>query len=301
MPPRTIFRFGTFEADSASGELRKHGVKIRVPDQPFQALLMLLERSGEVVTRDELQQRLWPADTFVDFDHSLNTIVNKLREALGDSASNPRFIQTLSRRGYRFLVPVEAVTPDLDGWSALPQPHAASTHNETLDQTADKQKNAGAATMASTSLLTSPHEIPRVPKQRVRLLLMLLQIMYLTFYIVALARFSKVQELLDEAFGWSSWPDILVLVSAVVAIPIRLYLMAAVAFDVQSLGPKFHRLFPALLTLDILWALSPFLLLPQIGVALALAATAILLYVPFSQRTLVLMNERATTEPRAGT
>jgi Tol biopolymer transport system component/DNA-binding winged helix-turn-helix (wHTH) protein len=100
------FRFGLFEADAASGELRKSGTRIRLQAQPFRVLICLLERPGEVVTRDEIQQRLWGTDTIVDFDHSLGTAINKLREALGDSAENPRFIETLARRGYRFLAPV---------------------------------------------------------------------------------------------------------------------------------------------------------------------------------------------------
>src|SRR5262249_16668023 len=102
-----IFRFGAYEADLDSGELRKSGVRLRLQEQPFQVLVVLVERPGEVVTRDELRQRLWPADTFVDFDHSLNSVINKLREALSDSAANPRFIETLARRGYLFLAPVE--------------------------------------------------------------------------------------------------------------------------------------------------------------------------------------------------
>ncbi|MGC2620675.1 MAG: winged helix-turn-helix domain-containing protein, partial [Acidobacteriaceae bacterium] len=103
------FRFGLFEADAESGELRKSGIRIRVQAQPFRVLICLLERPGEVVTREEIQQRLWGNDTIVDFDHSLGTAINKLREALGDSAENPRFIETLAKRGYRFLAPVTAV------------------------------------------------------------------------------------------------------------------------------------------------------------------------------------------------
>src|ERR1700757_2728657 len=99
-------RFGLFEADLASGELRKSGIRIRIQAQPFRVLTFLLERPGEVVTREEMQHRLWGNDTIVDFDHSLGTAINKLREALGDSADNPRFIETLARRGYRFLAPV---------------------------------------------------------------------------------------------------------------------------------------------------------------------------------------------------
>jgi Tol biopolymer transport system component/DNA-binding winged helix-turn-helix (wHTH) protein len=103
------FRFGLFEADAESGELRKSGIRVRLQAQPFRVLVCLLERPGEVVTREEIQQRLWGSDTIVDFDHSLGTAINKLREALGDSAENPRFIETLARRGYRFLAPVTVV------------------------------------------------------------------------------------------------------------------------------------------------------------------------------------------------
>jgi eukaryotic-like serine/threonine-protein kinase len=106
-----IFRFGSFEVDLASEELRKNGLKIRLSGQPFQILVMLLERPGQVVTREELQKKLWPEGTFVDFDHSLNTAVNKIRETLGDSAENPRFVETLARRGYRFIAPVEKNGP----------------------------------------------------------------------------------------------------------------------------------------------------------------------------------------------
>lgn len=105
--PANSLRFGTYEFDLRSGELRKHGIRIKLQEQPFQILAILLEHRGEMVTRDELQRRLWPSDTFVDFDHSLNTAVMRLREALNDSSENPRFIETVPRRGYRFVAPVE--------------------------------------------------------------------------------------------------------------------------------------------------------------------------------------------------
>src|SRR5437667_9950664 len=101
-----IQRLGTFEVDVRSGELRRQGVRIKLQEQPFHVLAVLLQRPGEVVTREELRSQNWPADTFVDFDNSLNTAINKLREALGDSADNPGFIETLPRRGYRFITPV---------------------------------------------------------------------------------------------------------------------------------------------------------------------------------------------------
>ncbi len=103
-PPRVV-RFGTFEADFRAGELRKAGVRIKLHDQPFQVLAMLLDHPGELVTREEIRKQLWPGDTFIDFDHGLNNAVGRLREALGDSADTPRFIETLPRKGYRFIAP----------------------------------------------------------------------------------------------------------------------------------------------------------------------------------------------------
>ena len=109
MLPPTRKRFGTFDVDLEAGELRRNGLKLKLQEKPFQMLAMLLERPGEVVTREALRERLWAADTFVDFDHGLNTATKKLRQALGDSAENPRFVETLARRGYRFIVPVASV------------------------------------------------------------------------------------------------------------------------------------------------------------------------------------------------
>ena len=103
--PRAV-RFGVFEFDLRSGELRKQGRKIRLEGQPVQVLIKLLDRPGELVTREELQKELWPADTFVNFEQSLNAAVKRLRQALGDSPANPRFVETLARRGYRFIAPV---------------------------------------------------------------------------------------------------------------------------------------------------------------------------------------------------
>src|SRR3954447_14996981 len=106
-------RFAIFEVDLLAGELRKSGVKLKFSGQPFQVLAILLERPGDVVTREELQKRLWP-DTFVDVERNLNTAINKIREVLGDSAETPRFVETLPRRGYRFIAPVETDLPEVN-------------------------------------------------------------------------------------------------------------------------------------------------------------------------------------------
>jgi len=278
-PSKKVFRFGVFEVDAASGELRKSGVRLRVQEQPFQVLLTMLERSGEVVSRDELRKQLWASDTFVDFDHSLNTIINKLRETLGDSASSPRFIETLAKRGYRFLPAVEV----LNGQPDVPESR--------------ERPGSSAAPSTAASLLTHPDELPAVPHGYVRVLFLLIQVMYLSFYIAALAHLSAVQALLDGKLGRADWVTAVLVASAAIGIPIRLYLLSSVSFDVKDLSRKFLRIFLPTFMLDELWALAPFLLTPQIGLGLALAATAALLYVPFAERTLVLMRDRARPDP----
>ena len=278
-----IFRFAAYEADPKSGELRKSGVRLRVQEQPFQVLLVMLERPREIVTREELRQKLWPADTFVDFDHSLNTVINKLREALSDSASNPRFIETLARRGYRFLAPVEFV----QNRTVPPDAPKATLRVISPEQPASAQPPA------KFSLLTRAEDVPRIRRNYVRVLFFLIQLMYLSFYIVALARLTRVHELLEQTLGYPAWAMVLLTTSALIGLPIRLYLISAIAFDVSGLSQKFHKLFLVTLALDELWAISPFLLTPQIGVGLAMAACAALIYVPFAQRTLLLMGDRS--------
>src|SRR5439155_5713736 len=106
-------RFGVFEVDLQAGELTKRGLRVRLQEQPFQVLAMLLEKPGELVTREELREKLW-GQTVVDFDHGLNKAINKIREALGDSAENPRFVETIARRGYRYLADVTPVETSAD-------------------------------------------------------------------------------------------------------------------------------------------------------------------------------------------
>ena len=278
---RLVFRFGLYELDGGTGELRKDGkVRPRLQGQPLEILLYLLDRPGEVVTREELRQRLWPADTFVDYDHSLNTAVNKLRDALSDSAENPRFIQTIPRRGYRFIASVETVA---DGASGPVEPKP--------------KDGSGAAAPATVSTevrsyaLSEADDLPAARRGVVQILFSLIQVMYLSFYVISLARLQWVEPLLSQAVQNPKWLFALLLVTALVGIPVRLYLLSAAIFGYRGLPVKFLRLFPFVILLDELWALAPFLLVDEIGVGLALAATAALLYLPFSQRSLMLMGE----------
>src|SRR5216684_4261394 len=113
-------RFDVFEVDLRAGELRKHGIKIRLQEQPFLILQTLLETPGQIVTREELQKRIWPGDTFVDFDHGLHAGVNRLRQALGDAADSPRFVETVARRGYRFIGQIQAAPETPSGMRIIP-------------------------------------------------------------------------------------------------------------------------------------------------------------------------------------
>jgi DNA-binding winged helix-turn-helix (wHTH) protein len=263
-----IARFGVFELDIDAGELRKNGAKLRLQEQPLRVLTLLLGRSGDVVTREELRQKLWAADTFVDFDHSLNTAVNKLRETLGDSASSPRYIETLARRGYRFIAPVET----------------GGVHSKGAEEVFSVENTA-------PKNLHPELQVPMPRRSVSRGLFALAQVMYLIFYVTALLHLHAIAEIADSFLpGWGATALVAaVLVTAGVGIPLRCYLLSAVGFDHQRLGEKFHRMFPLILALDQLWAVAPFLLTQKIGLGAAFAASAALLYVPFSERTLIRM------------
>jgi cholera toxin transcriptional activator len=267
-PARKNLRFAVFEVDLAAGELRKNGNRIRLQEQPFQILVCLLERPGEVITREDLRQKLWPADTFVDFDHSLNTAIAKLREALGDSASNPRYVETLARRGYRFLAAVQGAEVKVDSPSETLTMPAVETSEPQF------HRDLG---------------VPLPRRSLTRSLFGLIQLMYLIFYVSALFRLSEIDRITSTFLsGWGSRTVFVVaMVTAGVGIPLRCYLISAAGFDHQALGEKFQRMFPFILALDQLWAMAPFLLTEKIGFGAAFAATAALLYVPFSERTLV--------------
>jgi len=271
-------RFGIYEADLTTGELRKSGTLIRLQEQPFQILTMLLERPGDLVTRDELRSKLWPADTFVDFDHSLNTAVNKIREALGDSASNPRFVQTIARRGYRFIAPVQS-----NEKTATEAPGAASISPASPDRAAEVEA------IQTTGALHPELEVPIPRRGLTRSLFLLIQIMYLIFYVEALFHYQDVYRIADSFLPARAATVVLItaLVTAGIGIPLRCYMISTVAFDHRRFGEKFLRLFPVLLAMDQLWAVAPFLLAENIGFGAAFAATAALLYLPFSERTLV--------------
>jgi cholera toxin transcriptional activator len=267
------YRFAAFEADAATGELRRQGMRIKLSAQPFQVLLMLLDRPGELLSREDISRELWPEGTFVDYEHGVNSAVNRIREALGDTASSPRFVETLARRGYRFVAPVERI--GAVETSAEPASIAA-----TAVPTAENGFAHG--------ILASASELPKASHAVVRTLFLLLQAMYLSFYIGALANLPEIDGLL-AVLTRSPAVFLLLIVTAAILIPARAFVLCMVLFRAPGAGAKFLRMWPFLLPLDVLWSLSPFLLLHHIDFGVALACTALLVYSPFAQRSLVLM------------
>jgi cholera toxin transcriptional activator len=272
------YRFGVFEADSMTGELRRQGLRVKLHSQPLQILFMLLERPGELLTREEICRELWPDGTFVDYEHGVNSAVNRIREALGDKASNPRFVETLARRGYRFVTPVERIALQEDG--------STGRMAEVSEEPAAPRAGSGAGLFGR--VLATPEDLPKSSHTLVQTLFLLLQLMYLGFYVGALANLTEIKELMS-ALPPDTWVFTVLVVTATVLIPVRTFLLCAVLFHAPGFRSKFLKLWPFLLPLDILWALSPMLLLHHINYGLALACMALLVYSPFAQRSLILM------------
>ena len=268
------YRFGAFEADAATGELRRQGIRVRLNAQPFQVLCLLLERPGELLTREEIARELWSDGTFVDYEHGVNSAINRIREALGDTASGPRFVETLARRGYRFVAPVERI-----GGGERVSVRASAERAATSAESAPEPRGG---------LLASAHELPRISYPVVQTFFVLLQLMYVSFYVGALANLPEIEELLS-ALPHAASAFTLLIVTAAVLIPVRTFMLCAVLMHAPRVRQKLLRIWPFLLPFDMLWALSPFLLLHHIDFGVALACTALLVYSPFAQRSLVLM------------
>jgi cholera toxin transcriptional activator len=274
-----LYRFGVFEADSTTGELRRQGLRVKLHSQPLQILFMLLERPGALLTREEICRELWPDGTVVDYEHGVNSAVNRIREALGDKANNSRFVETLARRGYRFVAPVERIALQEDGsTTGLTAVVAEELAAVALD----------AKTPLLDRVLSGPEDLPKSSHAVVQTLFLLLQVMYVVFYVGALANLAEIHDLIS-ALPHSTLVFAVLIVTAAILIPVRTFLFCAVVFRAPGLREKFLKLWWFLLPLDGLWSLSPFLLLHHINYGLALACMTLLLYAPFAQRSLILM------------
>jgi cholera toxin transcriptional activator len=283
--PGGRYRFGVFEADAETGELRRKGIRVKLNAQPFQVLLLLMNQPGQLLTREEIARELWPEGTFVDFEHGVNSAVNRIREALGDTAGNPRFVETLARRGYRFVAPVERIGP-----TGHPPPSAIHPAPATASEKAPVPGRHVEPPQPESGfrILSTPDELPKASHSLVQTLLLLLQLMYLGFYVGALVNLAEIEGLFAPLPHATLFFNVLI-VTAALLIPVRVFVLCAVLFHAPGAREKFLKLWPFLLVFDVLWSLSPFLLLHHINFGLALVCTTLLVYSPFAQRSLVLM------------
>jgi DNA-binding winged helix-turn-helix (wHTH) protein len=273
-------RFESFELDCITGELFKDGVRLKLQDQPARLLILLVSRAGLLVTRDEIQEALWEDGQFVEFEHAINVAVKKIREALNDDPLKPRMLETLPRKGYRFIASVEAI-----GNSA--QTSAAGTNavvptSEVEPPPQIQTKIEGDSPDPDEETLEREFALPATPA---RILFLAVQVMYLTIYSLALIHMYDVASVLGSAgVGWLATP---LLIGAAGSIPVRLYLIFTVGLGHPAAGLKYRRMLPYLMPWDWIWAASPFLAVHTIGPQWALVLSAVLVYPPISQ--LILM------------
>jgi DNA-binding winged helix-turn-helix (wHTH) protein len=300
-PDQTVrLQFESFELDLRTRELRKEGRAVRLQDQPLRLLALLAGRPGVLVTRAEIEKELWGEDTVVEFEHSINTAMRKIREALGDDLEKPRFVETLPRKGYRFIAPVQSVRASgevLD--SAIDSPIASGSpagslrdkiplRGQPADITRSHLQAEQAPSTANSGVTPGPKEEFAVSRGAARPLFLLIQVGFLAMYCAALYKAEAIEGVLGRLLGSAAVVTPAILVLAMCGIAVRLYLISAVGLDHPEAGVRFKRLFPALFILDVLWSASPLLLTGTMGIGLALGSVAALAYLPFAQRTLML-------------
>jgi DNA-binding winged helix-turn-helix (wHTH) protein len=288
-------RFGSFEFDLRTSELFENGQRIPLQDQPAKLLGLLATNSKRLVTRDEIQKMLWK-DQFIEVDHGINAAIKKIRNALDEDPDRPKYIETLAKKGYRFIGDVAEIFDDKppDVVASLPDslpPANAAVTIGAAPVVPEGSALADAVLPLATSLVQSPGEKPftlAVPVSIARFLFLLIQSGYLAIYSTALINV----EALDDALSSMGMEPVdvtlrLVLFTGMCGIAVRIYLAAEVVWAHPAAGRQFRRLFPLLLVLDAIWAASPLLAGRTIGIGLALIGVAGLAYLPFAQRTLM--------------
>jgi DNA-binding winged helix-turn-helix (wHTH) protein len=266
--PLGIIKFEEFELDKGRYELRRRSRPVKLQKVPMELLILLAEREGQLVTREEIIQRIWDDNVFVDTRQGINTAVRKIRLALTDDPEEPRILQTVVGKGYRLAAPLAFV----DG---QPQPGPVP-HAETAKPTPDPN-NAAAAVQPQPC---GARPIP-MRSSTARGFLLLIQFGYLIFYAASFIWFSSIQRM-----GLPQRVPYIVLVVALVSSSFRIYLISAIAADFPGKGRLFRQMFPGILILDAVWAASPLLLFPKLGYV-KLLFVAGLAFLPFTQRTLV--------------
>jgi DNA-binding winged helix-turn-helix (wHTH) protein len=285
-------RFESFELDCITGELFKDGSRLKLQDQPARLLILLVSRAGMLVTRDEIQKSLWEDGEFVEFEHAINVAVKKIREALNEDPLKPRMLETLPRKGYRFIAPVEAVTnsagpdpaeADVPDFKPVIEPSSVDVREARLPPNQEIQKRIELP-LSEVDEETLEREFA-LPARPARVLFLIVQGMYLTIYSLALVHMYDVASTLGMAgVGWLAAP---LLIGAAGSIPVRLYLIFTVGLGHPAAGIKYRRMLPYLMPWDWIWAVSPFLAIHTIGPEWALVISAVLVYPPMTQ--LILM------------
>lgn len=272
----SVVRFAAYELNLQTAELRKNGRPVKLQDQPARLLALLVSRHGELVPRTEIEQTLWSEDTFVEFDHAINTAMRKVRDALGDDLEKPRFIETVPRKGYRFVAPIE----NAEGAASL-----ESVPGERDNSKRDLGVQQGAAPTEPAPIAGSDFAMRR---DLARGLFLVTQFGYLAIYCSALYFSDPLEEVVQVVYRIQS-PLVIpvVIVAASCGIAVRLYLITSLVLSHPAAGEKYLKLFPFVFLLDTLWAMSPLLLVRKLGFGLAFGAISALAYLPFSQRVLV--------------
>jgi DNA-binding winged helix-turn-helix (wHTH) protein len=275
-------RFESFELDCVTGELFKDGSRLKIQDQPARLLILLVSRAGMLVSRDEIQDALWEDGQFVEFEHAINVAVKKIREALGDDPLKPRMLETLPRKGYRFIAPVEVIANP-----AAPAPEVEPAPVEVQEIVPPTISPA-----PDNRILEQEFALPETPA---RILFLAVQVMYLTLYSLSLIHMYDVASVLGGAgVGWLAIP---LLIGAAGSIPVRLYLIFTVGLGHPAAGLKYRRMLPYLMPWDWIWAPSPFLAVHTIGPEWALVLTAVLVYPPISQLILMRSIDQRKVRP----
>ena len=271
---------------------------LKLEKVPMELLILLAEREGQLVTREEIVQRLWGSDVFVDTRQGINTAVRKIRQALSDDPDNPRILQTVFGKGYRLLGEVTRAESDAPRVSTRSGPHTAleppAIAGPALQPAADPTRVSSRPPIRGSAvagkLLPVPGRGPIDPKLA-RSLFLLIQSGYLLLYAAAFVLFPNIIRLSLPPFV-----PTLLLVMGLIGGPVRLYLIAAVGFNYWGYARLFRQAFPGILVLDTFWAASPLLLFGQLGY-LTLLFVAALAFLPFSQRTLVACAQGGSLAP----
>jgi DNA-binding winged helix-turn-helix (wHTH) protein len=253
-------RFETFELNLQTGELSKSGSRVQLQDQPTRLLTLLANRHGELVTRDEIHHELWKDGEFVEFEHAVNTAIRKIRKALDDDPDTPRIIETLPKKGYRFIAPVDV----LEGSPASPPP------SET--QTAEPV----------------PDFVLPISAVSARVLFLLAQVPYVATYLATFYNWDNLDDALIRTFVFIpiEWSRTGFQIFALVGFAVRIYLIGLVGWGHTEAGPRYRKLFPFLLLMDGLWAATP-LLVEDLGPLVSWAGLILMGWLVFGQRTLM--------------